>query len=336
MDDLLLPEVDHELDDLELEPGDDANLITSVEVTNEWTNFRQNFADDITMAEGGVRRNYTTWDDEMDGALLEVLVDHHNNGDHSQNGWKPHVYCAAIRNVKEKCNKDITKDNILGRLRTFDRYYEVITKILSQSGFGWDWVNHKLSMDSDDVWIKYVEVTIIICTFMFTFLVCHIVGQQLYSSPVCILPANKKEKGLASYKTKVVKHWESISIIYSKDHANVEGAMTGAKTAVDLEAEPIEISPEVAPKRQRTGESIMCMIGEMRATFKDALKTTDPLPLPKATTPAAILAALQLIPDLAEPDMLRSYGKLILNERLFEALMELPMEMRKAWLLVLP
>lgn len=258
-----------------------------------------------TMAEGVVRRNYTTWDDEMDGALLEVLVDHHNNGDHSQNGWKPHVYCAAIRNVKEKCNKNITKDNILGRLRTFDRYYEVITKILSQSGFGWDWVNHKLSMDSDDVWIKYVE-------------------------------ANKKEKGLASYKTKVVKHWESISIIYSKDHANGEGAMTGAETTADPEAEPIEISPEVAPKRQRTCESIMCMIGEMRATFKDALKTTDPLPLPKATTPAAILAALQLIPDLAEPDMLRSYGKLILNERLFEALMELPMEMRKARLLVLP
>ncbi|XBH62825.1 hypothetical protein VPH35_116940 [Triticum aestivum] len=109
------------------------------------------------MAEGVVRRNYTTWDDEMDGALFEVLVDHHNNGDHSQNGWKPHVYCAAIRNVKEKCNKDITKDNILGRLRTFDRYYEVITKILSQSSFRWDWVNHKLSMDSDDVWIKYVE-----------------------------------------------------------------------------------------------------------------------------------------------------------------------------------
>ena len=47
MDDLLLPEVDHELDDLELEPGDDANLITSVEDTNEWTNFRQNFADDM-------------------------------------------------------------------------------------------------------------------------------------------------------------------------------------------------------------------------------------------------------------------------------------------------
>ena len=80
----------------------------------------------------------------------------------------------------------------------------------------------------------------------------------------------------------------------------------------------------------------MCMIGEMRTTFKDALKTTDPLPLPKVTTPSEILAALELIPELVEVDMLRSYGKLILNERLFEALMELPMHMRKAWLLLLP
>ena len=94
--------------------------------------------------------------------------------------------------------------------------------------------------------------------------------------------ANKKEKPLPSYKTKVVKHWEAISTIYSKDHADGEGAKTGAETATDLE-EPIEISLEMVQKRQRTSDAIMCMIGEMRTTFKDALKTTDPLQLPKGT-----------------------------------------------------
>ena len=134
-------------------------------------------------------------------------------------------------------------------------------------------------------------------------------------------------------------NWESINIIYSKDHADGEGAKTGAETAAETAAdleETIEVSPKTVPKRQRTGDAIMCMIGEMRTTFKDALKTTDPLPLPKVTTPSEILAALELIPELAEVDMLRSYGKLILNERLFEALMELPMHLRKAWLLLLP
>ena len=63
------------------------------------------------------------------------------------------------------------------------------------------------------------------------------------------MQANKKEKALASYKTKVVKNWEAISTIYSKDHADGEGAKTGAETAADLE-ETIEVSPETVPKRQ--------------------------------------------------------------------------------------
>jgi len=42
-----------------------------------------------------------------------------------------------------------------------------------------------------------------------------------------------------------------------------------------------------------------------------------------------------MLPDLDRCDMLKSYGKLILNERLFQALMELPMDMRKEWLLML-
>ncbi|KAF7007901.1 hypothetical protein CFC21_022785 [Triticum aestivum] len=73
----------------------------------------------------------------------------------------------------------------------------------------------------------------------------------------------------------------------------------------------------------------------MRTTFKDVLRTTDPVPLPKATT-SEILAVVELIPELAEADMLRSYRKLILNERLPEALIELPMHMRTVWLLLLP
>jgi len=65
------------------------------------------------------------------------------------------------------------------------------------------------------------------------------------------------------------------------------------------------------------------------------LKSSEPLPLPQVTPPGDILAALQMIPDLDRCDMLKSYGKPILNERLFQALMELPMDMRKEWLLML-
>ncbi|XBH90609.1 hypothetical protein VPH35_082220 [Triticum aestivum] len=223
----------------------------------------------------------------MDDALLDVLVEHHNKGDHAQNGWKPHVYTHAMRNVKVKCNKDITEDNISGRMRTLDHHYEVVSKIISQSGFGWDWTNNRLSMDSDDVWAKYVE--------------------------------------------------ESICIVYSKDHANGEDAKTGAEIAAEPLEEPIEVSPEVAPKRQQTGDGIICMLGDMKKDLVDAFKTIDiTIPLPKVTTPAEILDALSLIHDLAEQDMLRCYGKLVLNDRMFQALKELPITMRKTWLLMLP
>ena len=103
-------------------------------------------------------RVYTPWTPEMDSALLTVLVEHHNNGDHAQNGWKPHVYNACIRRVKDVCDVDVNKENIREKIKTFDKKYEIISKMLSQSGFGWDWENNMVKVDSDEVWSRYVEV----------------------------------------------------------------------------------------------------------------------------------------------------------------------------------
>ncbi|XBI76646.1 hypothetical protein VPH35_069857 [Triticum aestivum] len=234
---------------------------------------------------GKKSRVYLTWTPEMDTALLAVLVEHHNNGDHAQNGWKPHVYNACIKHVKDTCDVDITKENITGRIKTFDKQYEIITKMLAQSGFGWDWVKNMVSVDSDEVWSRYVEV---------------------------------------------VLNWESINTIYSKDHATGVGARTGAECVQEPQDTPVvEESPEVPQKRQHTGDAILCMMGKMKMSFNDALKTTEPLPMPKVTPPTEILAALKKVPDLQDSDMLRAYGKLIVNERLFEALMALPEELRK-------
>jgi hypothetical protein len=47
-------------------------------------------------------------------------------------------------------------------------------------------------------------------------------------------------------------------------------------------------------------------------------------------------AALQKVEGLEDSDMLRAYEKLIVNERLFEALMALPDTLRKPWLMTLP
>jgi hypothetical protein len=132
-----------------------------------------------------------------------------------------------------------------------------------------------------------------------------------------------------------VKHWDAITTIYSKDHANGEGARTGVESAQIPTTQVDDDSPEVPQKKQRTGEAILSMLGDMKSSFNDALKSTEPLPLPHVTPPAEILATLEMIPDFSTRYMLKSYGKLILNERLYQALLELSMAMRKDWLLIL-
>lgn len=133
-------------------------------------------------------------------------------------------------------------------------------------------------------------------------------------------------------------NWDQISTIYSKDHATGEGAKTAVECVQEEDTQVLEESPDIPQnqKRLRTGDAILCMMGDMKAEFQEVLKTTDPLTLPKVTPSAEILAALQTIPNLAEGDMLRAYGRLSTSERLVESLMELPMTLRKAWLMTLP
>jgi hypothetical protein len=105
-------------------------------------------------------RGYVPWIDEMGKVLLDTLVEYYKKGDRCQNGWKPHAYIAAVKNVHEKCGVTITKDNISSRSKTFDKHYIILSGLLSNSGFGWDWDKNKLSIDSDSVWKEYIAVSI--------------------------------------------------------------------------------------------------------------------------------------------------------------------------------
>ena len=107
----------------------------------------------------GSGKGYISWNDDMDKALLDTFVEYYNKGDRCQNGWKSHVYTAAIKNVREKCNVEITKDNIMSRNKTFDKHHTIINGMLETSGFGWDWNKNKISVDSDSVWEAYVAVS---------------------------------------------------------------------------------------------------------------------------------------------------------------------------------
>ena len=137
----------------------------------------------------GSGRGYISWNDDMDKALLDTFVEYYNKGDRCQNGWKSHVYTAAIKNVREKCNVEITKDNIMSRNKTFDKHHTIINGMLQTSGFGWDWNKNKISVDSDSVWEAYVAVS-----FSFLFFYCYtIINGFLFFSymvkfEICMCP----------------------------------------------------------------------------------------------------------------------------------------------------
>jgi hypothetical protein len=124
----------------------------------------------------GSGRGYISWNDDMDKALLNTFDKHHtiingmhgyyNKGDRCQNGWKSHVYTVAIKNVREKCNVEITKDNIMSRNKTFDKHHTIINGMLETSGFGWDWNKNKITIDSDSVWEAYVVVSFSFYVFL--------------------------------------------------------------------------------------------------------------------------------------------------------------------------
>ena len=140
-----------------------------------------------------------------------------------------------------------------------------------------------------------------------------------------------------------MKNWQAISTIYSKDHATGAGARTGAECAAaqassvaDASDAAEETPPEPPKKRPRIADAIMSMVGELRCTFQEALKTTEALPPPKVIPPSEILAVVKTIDGLEGPDLLRYFTTLTHNERTFESLMSLPEEMRKPWLLSLP
>ncbi|KAK8460593.1 hypothetical protein SEVIR_2G355601v4 [Setaria viridis] len=276
-------------------------------------------------------RGYLTWTDDMDQALLDVLVEHHNNGDHTANGWKPHVYTAAVRNVREKCNVDITKDHVMSRCKTFDKHCNVLGRILAHDGFEWDQDRNKLVIHNEDAWSRYIE----------------------------------KNKAAACYQHKVIKNWDAISLIFSRDHAATSedvsaGAENGQEVAMKVAEDvrhhtPSPSSPSTSGpssqyrpgppmltqsnkqgrmKRFRTKDALFCMSGSIKNSFQISMKSNETQEEPKSACPKEIFAALQAIPNLARDDLLRAYCILTSSDRKFECLMALPMDMRKDWLLI--
>jgi hypothetical protein len=52
------------------------------------------------------------------------------------------VYNADVKNMREKCENEVTKENIISRRKTFDKHYVILKRLLCQRGFDWDSENN--------------------------------------------------------------------------------------------------------------------------------------------------------------------------------------------------
>lgn len=175
----------------------------------------------------------------------------------------------------------------------------------------------------------------------------------------------QKNKAAACYQHKVIKNWDAISLIFSRDHAATSedvsaGAENGQEVAMKVAEDvchhtPSPSSPSTSGpssqyrpgppmltqsnkqgrmKRFRTEDALFCMSGNIKNSFQISMKSNETQEEPKSACPKEIFAALQAIPNLARDDLLRAYCILTSSDRKFECLMALPMDMRKDWLLI--
>lgn len=173
----------------------------------------------------------------------------------------------------------------------------------------------------------------------------------------------QKNKAAACYRNKVVKNWDAISLIFSRDYATSEDESAGAEDAQEMALkgaedarELIQNSPSTSEpssqdqggmptstqrsqqgrrrKRFRRDDALFCMSGNINNSFKISVEPNGPPVEPANASPKEIFAALQEIPNLGRGDLLRAYCILTSNDRKFESLVALPMDMRKDWLMM--
>ncbi|KAK8935154.1 hypothetical protein KSP39_PZI013559 [Platanthera zijinensis] len=93
----------------------------------------------------------------MDHTLSSVLLEKHGKCHKTPNGWKAVAFTAAIKVMKDLHNLDFTKEKIMARLKTWNKYYKEVSAMLDTSGFGWDWERNTVKVDNEDVWANYVK-----------------------------------------------------------------------------------------------------------------------------------------------------------------------------------
>ncbi|XP_057425758.1 uncharacterized protein At2g29880-like [Lotus japonicus] len=164
---------------------------------------------EVTQQVVKVKVERRAWSDEEFNALLDYLEEAVANNQRCDAGQ---FKSGTFKWLEQKLEAKFptaglkVKPHIESIVRRLKNEYKELYDMLNTSGFGWDEVNKKILVDSDDVWNSYIQ-------------------------------ANKKDNIVKNYRNKVFPHFDRLVIIFGKDRANGKGAEDPADIVEDLDKE---------------------------------------------------------------------------------------------------
>ena len=106
---------------------------------------------------GQEKKKNMTWTPEIDKCLIEALVFQCHEGNKLDKGFKEVAYVAATKALKQEFNIEISKVNVINRMKTINKGHKDIDQMLSQSGFTFNYSIKKVEC-TDEMWDTYVKV----------------------------------------------------------------------------------------------------------------------------------------------------------------------------------
>ncbi|XP_077222194.1 uncharacterized protein LOC143856038 [Tasmannia lanceolata] len=104
----------------------------------------------------GRKKNH--WGEDEDRLLVTSLAHQVAEGNKIANGFKKLALNAVAQDLTIRIGRDITKDHVRNRMKTMKTNYRIVHTILSRSGFGWDTIQCKISVE-DEVKNDYLQST---------------------------------------------------------------------------------------------------------------------------------------------------------------------------------
>ncbi|KAK9922388.1 hypothetical protein M0R45_030853 [Rubus argutus] len=91
----------------------------------------------------------------MEHALADILREERTLGHKGDGNWKCVAYNTAAAILSAQFDIQVTADNIKNRVKSLEKFYGIVSDILSQSGFSWDSSTQMINVDENSVWKEY-------------------------------------------------------------------------------------------------------------------------------------------------------------------------------------